>query len=119
MNGVPRSVFGLHHPACALDELERVTLPLDTLGRGAGGAVLPHDLHLRVLDSQRAAREEATRRKDSEARHARALSEAQERVVRAPDPVPLSPVPAGGLRCEVCHRRLAPELAKTRRHILC
>lgn len=35
------SVFGLHHPPCPLDELERVTLPLGTLGLGAGGATLP------------------------------------------------------------------------------
>ena len=32
------AVYGLHHPSCALDELERVTMPLDTLGLGPGGA---------------------------------------------------------------------------------
>ncbi|MFE7045263.1 competence protein CoiA family protein [Streptomyces atratus] len=113
------SLFGLHHPPCALDELERVTMPLDALGLGAGGAVLPQYLHQRLLESQREAQQEATRRKDSEARHARAVRESQERAARAPAPVPLPPVPAGSLRCEVCNRPLAPELAKARRHILC
>ncbi|MFE3906323.1 hypothetical protein ACFXPY_40275 [Streptomyces sp. NPDC059153] len=81
--------------------------------------MLPQDLHQRLLESQREAQQEATRRKDSEARHARAVRESQERAARAPAPVPLPPVPSGGLRCEVCNRPLAPELAKARRHILC
>ncbi|MFG2651201.1 hypothetical protein [Streptomyces sp. NPDC048436] len=52
------SVFGLHHPPCALDELERVTLPLGSLALGAGGAVLPEDPQKRLLESQREAGEE-------------------------------------------------------------
>ncbi|MFH8379261.1 competence protein CoiA family protein [Streptomyces cyaneofuscatus] len=116
------SVFGLHHPPCALDELERVTMPLGALELGPGGAVLPQDLQKQLLDSQQEAREEAKRRKDSEARYARAVRESQERAARttAPTPLPpLPPVPAGGLRCEVCRRPLDPLLARTRRHILC
>lgn len=77
------AVFGLHHPPCALDGLERVTMPLGELGLGPGGAVLPEDLQKRLLDSQRETREEAKRRKDSEARHARAVRESQERAARA------------------------------------
>jgi hypothetical protein len=113
------SVFGLHHPPCALDELERVTMPLGALGLGAGGAVLPKDLQQRLVESQREAREEAKRRKDSEARYARAVRESRERAARAPAPAPLPPVPEGGLRCEGCRRPLDPLLAKNRRHILC
>ncbi|MGW5867095.1 competence protein CoiA family protein [Streptomyces sp. NPDC055239] len=60
------SVFGLHHPPCALDELERVTLPLGSLRLGAGGAVLSQDLQKRLLESQRESGEEAKRRKDRE-----------------------------------------------------
>ncbi|MFD8887560.1 competence protein CoiA family protein [Streptomyces erythrochromogenes] len=115
------SVFGLHHPPCALDELERVTMPLAALGLGPGGAVLPEDLRKRVLDSQREAQEEAKQRKDGDARYARAVREARDRAARAPDPapLPLPPVPAGGLRCEVCRRPLDPLLVKNRRHLLC
>ncbi|MGW6875863.1 competence protein CoiA family protein [Streptomyces xanthophaeus] len=115
------SVFGLHHPPCALDELERVTMPLAALGLGPGGAVLPEDLRKRVLDSQREAQEEAKQRKDGEARYARAVCEARDRAARAPDPapLPLPPVSAGGLRCEVCRRPLDPLLVKNRRHLLC
>ncbi|MFD4483150.1 hypothetical protein ACFWPU_44570 [Streptomyces sp. NPDC058471] len=96
-----------------------MTMPLGSLGLGPGGAVLPEDLQERLLDSQRETREEAKRRKDSAVRYARAVRESQERVARAPAPVPLPPVPAGGLRCEVCRRPLDPLLARTRRHILC
>ncbi|MEU6298991.1 hypothetical protein [Streptomyces erythrochromogenes] len=78
------SVFGLHHPPCALDELERVTMPLAALGLGPGGAVLPEHLRKRVLDSQQEAQEEAKQRKDSEARYARAVLEARDRAARAP-----------------------------------
>ena len=113
------SVFGLHHPPCPLDELERVTMPLGALGLGPGGVVLPEDLQARLRESQREAREEAKRRLDSEARYARAVRESRERAARSPAPAPLPPVPAGGLRCEVCHRPLDPLLAKSGRHILC
>ncbi|MFG2236812.1 competence protein CoiA family protein [Streptomyces sp. NPDC048723] len=116
------SMFGLHHPPCALDELERVAMPLGTLGLGPGGAVLPEDLQKRLLDSQLTMREEAERRKESEVRYARALQAARERAARAPAPEslpPLPPVSAGGLRCEVCRRPLDPLLARNRRHILC
>lgn len=113
------SVFGLHHPPCPLDELERVTLPLGALGLGAGGATLPEDLRKRLLESQREAQQEAKQRQASEARHARALRESRERAARAPAPTPLPPAPPGSLRCEVCHRPLDPLLAKNRRHILC
>lgn len=44
-------MFGLHHPPCALDELERITLPLGALGLGAGGAVLQEGLQKRLLES--------------------------------------------------------------------
>ncbi|WP_446459102.1 competence protein CoiA family protein [Streptomyces virginiae] len=113
------SVFGLHHPPCALDELERVTMPLAVLGLGPGGAVLPEDLRKRVLDSQREAQEEAKQRKDGEARYARQVREARDRAARVPAPLPPPPVPAGGLRCEVCRRPLDPLLVKNRRHLLC
>ncbi|MFJ8273769.1 hypothetical protein ACIQ8G_26405 [Streptomyces sp. NPDC094154] len=113
------SVFGLHHPPCPLDELERVTMPLGALSLGPGGAVLPEDLHKRLRKSQREAREEAERRRDSEARYERAVRESRERAPRTPQQTPLPPVPAGGLRCEVRRRPLDPLLAKTGRHILC
>ncbi|WP_051779951.1 competence protein CoiA family protein [Streptomyces sp. NRRL S-241] len=113
------SVFGLHHPPCPLDELERVTMPLAKLGLGSGGAVLPEGLRQRVLDSQQAAQDEAKQRRDGEARSARAVREARERAARAPAPLPLPLVPAGGLRCEVCRRPLDPLLGKNRRHLLC
>ncbi len=113
------SVFGLHHPPCALDQLEQVSMPLGTLGLGRSGAVLPEELQNRLRESQREAREEAERRRESQVRYDRSVRESRERAARAPQPAPLPPVPAGGLRCEVCRRPLAPELAKARRHILC
>ncbi|WP_432128056.1 competence protein CoiA family protein [Streptomyces sp. bgisy082] len=116
------SVFALHHPPCALDGLERVTMPLNAVGLEAGGAVLPQELRKRVLDSQREVQEEVRRLKDDAARHARSVREAQERAYHArqePAPVRLPPVPAGTLVCEVCRRPLDPLLAKVRRHVLC
>lgn len=53
------SVSGLHHPPRALDESERVTMPLAALDLGPGGAVLPEDLQARLHESQRKARKEA------------------------------------------------------------
>ncbi|CQR59853.1 Hypothetical Protein sle_03910 [Streptomyces leeuwenhoekii] len=53
------SVSGLHHPPRALDESERVTMPLAALDLGPGGAVLPEDLQARLHESQREARKEA------------------------------------------------------------
>ncbi|MFK0223770.1 hypothetical protein ACIQWN_36995 [Streptomyces vinaceus] len=113
------SVFGLHHPPCALDKLERVTMLLAALGLGPGGAVLPEDLRKRVLESQEEAQEEAKQRRDGEARYARAAHEARDQAARAPAPLPLPPVLAAGLRCEVCRRPLDPLLVKNRRHLLC
>ncbi|MFI1073215.1 competence protein CoiA family protein [Streptomyces puniciscabiei] len=113
------SVYGLHHPPCALDELERVSMPLGALGLGPTGAVLPEDLQTRLRDSQREAREEAKQRLDSQARYARAVRESRERAVRQPKSAPLPPAPPGGLRCEVCRRPLDPVLAKAGRHLMC
>ncbi|MFC8956060.1 competence protein CoiA family protein [Streptomyces sp. NPDC057101] len=113
------SVYGLHHPPCALDELERVTMPLGSLGLAAHGALLPEDVHQRLLDSQREARREAKQRQDAVARYAQSVRDAHERAARAPAPVPPPRVPAGSLVCEACRRPLDPLLAKARRHILC
>ncbi len=113
------SAFGLHHPPCALDELERVTMPLSELGLGPSGAVLPEDLRTRLRRSQQEAREEAGQLKRSDARYAKAVRESQERAACAPAPSPPPPLPVGGLRCEVCRRPLNPILAESRRHILC
>ncbi|WP_189846709.1 competence protein CoiA family protein, partial [Streptomyces rubiginosohelvolus] len=113
------SVFGLHHPPCALDELERVTMPLGAMGLGPAGAVLPEELRKRLSESQGEAKEEAHRRRAGQARYDRAVREARARAAHAPKPLPLPPVPPGGLRCAVCRRPLAPELARAGRHILC
>ncbi len=113
------SVFGLHHPPCALDELERVTMPLNELGLGPSGAVLPEDLRTRLRRSQQEDLEEAGQHKRSDARYAKAVRESQERAACAPAPSPPPPLPLGGLRCEVCRRPLNPILAGSRRHILC
>jgi hypothetical protein len=112
-------VYGLHHPPCALDELERVTMPLGSLGLAAHGAVLPGDVHELLLDSQQEARREAKRRQDDAARYAQSVRDAQERAARAPAPAAPPRVPAGSLACEACRRPLGSLLAKARRHILC
>ncbi|MFI9206303.1 competence protein CoiA family protein [Streptomyces sp. NPDC053048] len=115
------AVFGLHHPPCPLDDLERQAIPLGELGLGPRGAELPEALHSKLQESQRQAREEAATWRESEARYARQVRAANQRraqAARRPAPPP-APVPAGGLRCTVCRRALAPELAKAGRHILC
>ncbi|MEU5976479.1 competence protein CoiA family protein [Streptomyces sp. NPDC047315] len=115
------SVYGLHHPPCALDELESVTIPLDSLGLAARGAVLPDELRRRVLDSQRNASAEAKQRRDAEARYERAKRASREQAAQAAlsPAVPAPRAPTGSLTCEVCRRPLDPLLAKARRHILC
>ncbi|GGU86992.1 hypothetical protein GCM10010211_61380 [Streptomyces albospinus] len=113
------SVFGLHHPPCALDELERVSVPLGELGLDSGGAVLPEPLQNQLHDSQREAREEAANWLESKARYARQVREAKQRAAREPKLSPPPPAPAGGLRCTVCKRPLAAELARAGPHILC
>jgi hypothetical protein len=116
------AVFGLHHPPCALDDLERQAMPLGELGLGPGGAVLPEGLQNKLQESQQSAREEAAAWRESEARYARQVRAAAQRRAQAaehPKPPPLPPVPAGGLRCEVCKRPLSPQLARAGRHVLC
>lgn len=116
------AVFGLHHPPCALDDLERQAVPLGELNLDQHGAVLPPSLQQKLSDSQRGAREEATERRESAARYARQLREAQQRreeADRHPKPLPAPRLPPGALRCIVCKRALAPELAAAGRHLLC
>jgi hypothetical protein len=99
------SVFGLHHPPCPLDALERVSMPLTSLELGPTGAILPEDLQDRLHDSQQDARRDAQLRQRSQERYAQAVREARERS-RKPQPAPLPPVPPGKLRCTVCQRPL-------------
>ncbi|HET6353765.1 competence protein CoiA family protein [Streptomyces sp.] len=114
------AVFGLHHPPCALDDLERQALLLDQLNLGPHGAVLPDAVLDMLRSSQSAAREEAAKWQESEARYARQLREAErQRSEDARRLKPPPPPPAGGLRCHVCKRPLASELARAGRHILC
>ncbi|MEV8312393.1 competence protein CoiA family protein [Streptomyces flavidovirens] len=116
------SVFGVHHPPCALDELERQALPLRELGLGRFGAVLPEHLQKALQESQRGAGEEAAKQRESEARYARRMRSQEQRRVSAPGragPKVLRQARPGELRCAVCKCALAPELAKAGRHILC
>ncbi|MEU3480860.1 hypothetical protein ACI2LO_31010 [Streptomyces sp. NPDC033754] len=103
-----------------LDELEPVTMPLGSLGLAAHGAVLPEDVHKRVLESQREAQRKAKRRQDDVARYAQSIQAAQERARQAPASVPPPPrVPTGSLVCEACRRPLDPLPTKARLHMLC
>ncbi|MER7336739.1 competence protein CoiA family protein [Streptomyces sp. NPDC000075] len=116
------AVFGLHHPPCPLDDLERQAVPLGELNLDQQGAVLPQNLRQKLSDSQREAREEAAVRRESAARYAHQLREAQQRrdeADRHPKPLPAPRLPHGALRCTVCQRALAPELAAAGRHLLC
>lgn len=112
------TVFALHHPPCPQDELDRHRLPLAALGLDLHGAVLPEGMWKSLHDSQQKVRQEAAQRRESEARYARQLRHVQQRRTADSRPAP-PPAPPGGLRCTVCKRPLASELAKAGRHILC
>ncbi|WP_455410025.1 hypothetical protein [Streptomyces hiroshimensis] len=63
------AVFGLHHPPCPLDDLERQAIPLGELSLGPRDAELPEALNSKVQESQRQAREEAATWRESETRY--------------------------------------------------
>lgn len=102
--------------------MERQAVPLDELDLDRHGAVLPPSLQQKLSDSQREAREDAAVRRESAVRYARQLREAEprrEEAARRPKPLPAPRLPPGALRCTVCKRALAPELATAGRHLLC
>ncbi|QES58066.1 hypothetical protein DEJ51_31215 [Streptomyces venezuelae] len=93
-----------HRPFYPLDDLERQAVPVGELIPDQQGAVLPRNLRWNLSDSQREAREEAAVRREEADGH--------------PMPLPAPRLAHGALRCTVCQRSLAPELAAAGRHLL-